>query len=125
MVYFILSEPLNYFQVRTFDNIDVRWWPYYQADLAAGRTTEAEFREEFRHFIWQFGSIDNYWGHPLYLGGTNKDGTSAYNPLSLIILDVVEKTALPTPKFQLKIAKNTPDEIWWKALDMLRKHAPL
>ena len=125
MVYFILSEPLNYFQVRTFDNIDVRWWPYYQADIAAGRTTEAEFREEFRHFIWQFGSIDNYWGHPIYLGGTNKDGTTAYNPLSLIILDVVEKTALPTPKFQLKMAKNTPDEIWWKALDMLRKHAPL
>ena len=125
MVYFILSEPLNYFQVRTFDNIDVRWWPYYQADLAAGRTTEAQFREDFRHFLWQFGSIDNYWGHPIYLGGTNKDGTSAYNPLSLIILDVVEKTALPTPKFQLKMAKNTPDEIWWKALDMLRKHAPL
>ncbi len=125
MVYFILSEPLNYFQVRTFDNIDVRWWPYYQADLAAGRTTEAEFREDFRHFIWQFGSIDNYWGHPIYLGGTNKDGSTAYNPLSLIILDVVEKTALPTPKFQLKMAANTPDEIWWKALDMLRKHAPL
>ena len=125
MVYFILSEPLNYFQVRTFDNIDVRWWPYYQADLAAGRTTEVEFREEFRHFLWQFGSIDNYWGHPMYLGGTNKDGTSAYNPLSLVILDVIEKTALPTPKFQLKLAKNTPDEIWWKALDMLRKHAPL
>jgi len=125
MVYFILSEPLNYFQVRTFDNIDVRWWPYYQADLAAGRTTEAEFREEFRHFLWQFGSIDNYWGHPIYLGGTNKDGTTAYNPLSFIILDVVEKTALPTPKFQLKLAKNTPDEIWWKALDMLRKHCPL
>ena len=125
MVYFILSEPLNYFQVRTFDNIDVRWWPYYQADLAAGRTTEAEFREDFRHFLWQFGSIDNYWGHPIYLGGTNKDGTTAYNPLSLIILDVVEKTALPTPKFQMKMAKNTPDEVWWKALDMLRKHAPL
>ncbi len=125
MVYFILSEPLNYFQVRTFDNIDVRWWPYYQADLAAGRTTEAEFREEFRHFLWQFGSIDNYWGHPIYLGGTNRDGTSAYNPLSLIILDVVEKTALPTPKFQLKMAKNTPDEVWWKALDMLRRHCPL
>ena len=125
MVYFILSEPLNYFQVRTLDNIDVRWWPYYQANLAAGRTTEAQFREDFRHFLWQFGSIDNYWGHPIYLGGTNKDGTSAYNPLSMIILDVVEQTALPTPKFQLKMAKNTPDEIWWKALDMLRKHAPL
>ena len=125
MVYFILSEPLNYFQVRTFDNIDVRWWPYYQADIAAGRTTEADFREDFRHFLWQFGSIDNYWGHPIYLGGTNKDGSTAYNPLSLIILDVVEKTALPTPKFQLKLAKNTPDAVWCKALDMLRKHCPL
>ena len=125
MVYFILSEPLNYFQVRTFDNIDVRWWPYYRRDLAAGRTTEEDFREEFRHFLWQFGSIDNYWGHPIYLGGTNEDGSTAYNPLSLVILDVVEKTALPTPKFQLKMAENTPDEIWWKALDMLRKHCPL
>ena len=125
IVYFILSEPLNYFQVRTFDNIDARWWPYYQADIAAGRTTEAEFREDFRHFLWQFGSIDNYWGHPIYLGGTNPDGSTAYNPLSLVILDVVEKTALPTPKFQLKMAANTPDEIWWKALDMLRRHCPL
>ena len=125
MVYFILSEPLNFFQVRTFDNIDVRWWPYYQRDLAAGRTTEAEFREEFRHFLWQFGSIDNYWGHPIYLGGTTPDGSTAYNPLSLVILDVVEKTALPTPKFQMKMAANTPDEIWWKALDMLRSHCPL
>lgn len=125
MVWFCISEPLNHFQVRTFDNIDVRWWPYYQRDIAAGVTTEAEFREQFHHLMWQFGSIDNYWGHPFYLGGTNEDGSSIYNPLSLIILDQIEKTALPTPKFQLKMAKNTPDAIWWKALDMLRKHCPL
>ncbi len=125
MVYFILSEPLNYFQVRTMGNIDRLWWPYYQCDLAAGRTTEAEFREDFRHFIWQFGSIDNYWGHPIYLGGVNLDGRSAYNPLSMILLDVVEREALPTPKFQLKFGPDTPDEIWWKALSMLRRHAPL
>ena len=125
MVWFCISEPLNYFQVRTFDNIDVRWWPYYQRELATGTYSEAEFREEFHHLLWQFGSIDNYWGHPFYLGGTKKDGSSEYNPLSLVILDQIEKTALPTPKFQLKIAKNTPDEIWWKSLDMLRKHCPL
>ncbi len=125
MVYFILSEPLNYFQVRTMGNIDRLWWPYYQRDIAAGIYSESEFREDFRHFIWQFGSIDNYWGHPIYLGGVNLDGRAAYNPLSQIILDVVEKEALPTPKFQLKMGSDTPDAIWWKALDMIRRHCPL
>ena len=117
MLYFILSEHVNRFQVRTLGNIDASWWPYYKADLAAGRTTEAAFREEFRHFIWQFGSIDNYWGHPMYLGGTKADGTTEYNPLSEVILDVIDQEALPTPKFQVKLAANTPDAIWAKALE--------
>ena len=125
MLYFILSEHVNRFQVRTLGNIDRIWWPYYKADLASGRTTEAEFREEFRHFIWQFGSIDNYWGHPIYLGGTKKDGSTEYNPLSEIILDVVDREALPTPKFQIKLANNTPAAIWRKSLDMLRRHRSL
>jgi len=125
MVYFILSEPLNYFQVRTMGNIDRIWEPYYLRDVAAGRTTEESFREQFRHFIWQFGSIDNYWGHPIYLGGVNLDGRSAYNELSRIILEVVDREALPTPKFQLKIGPDTPDGIWNLALDMLRRHRSL
>jgi len=122
---FIVSEYYDRFQVRAFGSIDRLWWPYYERDLREGRTTEAEFREDFRHFIWQFGSIDNYWGHPLCLGGTQADGTTEYNPLSLILLDVCDHEALPTPKLQLKMAKNTPDAIWRKALEMERRHRSL
>ena len=122
---FIVSEYFDRFQVRALGSIDVLWRPYYEADLAAGRTTEAQFREDFRHFIWQAGSIDNYWGHPICLGGTKADGTTEYNPFSLVLLDVVDREALPTPKLQLKIAKNTPDFIWDKALRMLRNHRSL
>jgi len=125
MVYFILSEHIDRFQVRTLGNVDRLWWPYYQADLAAGRTTEAEFREEFRHFAWQFGSIDNYWGHPMYFGGTKRDGTTEYNPLSLVLLDVLDREGLASPKIQVKLADSTPPEIWRKALDMLRRHRSL
>ena len=125
MLYFILSEHLDRFQVRTMGNIDRLWWPYYAADLKAGRTTEGEFREEFRHFLWQFGSIDNYWGHPIYLGGTKRDGTTEYNPLSLVMLDVIDREGLASPKFQLKIADSTPREVWRKALAMLRRHRSL
>lgn len=121
-IYFVVSEYLDGFQVRSFGAIDSLWRAYYERDLREGRTTEAEFREDFRHFIWQFGSIDNYWGHPLCLGGTKADGTTEYNPLSLVLLDVVDREALPTPKIQLKIAKNTPEWLWDKALRMLRNH---
>ena len=119
---FTVSEYYDRFQVRSFGAIDRLWWPYYRADLAAGRTTESQFREDFRHFIWQFGSIDNYWGHPLCFGGTKADGSTEYNPLSLVMLDVVDREALASPKLQLKIAPNTPDGIWRKALEMERRH---
>ena len=122
---FIVSEYFDRFQVRALGSIDALWRPYYEADLAAGRTTEAQFREDFRHFIWQAGSIDNYWGHPICLGGTKADGTTEYNPFSLVLLDVCDREALPTPKLQLKIAKSTPDFIWDKALRMLRNHRSL
>lgn len=122
---FIVSEYFDRFQVRAFGAIDSLWASYYECDLREGRTTEAQFREDFRHFIWQFGSIDNYWGHPLCLGGTKADGTTEFNPLSLILLDVVDREGLPTPKLQLKIAKNTPDAVWDKALRMLRNHRSL
>ena len=122
---FIVSEYFDRFQVRAFGAIDALWAPYYGRDLREGRTTEVQFREDFRHFIWQFGSIDNYWGHPLCLGGTKADGTTEYNALSHILLDVVDGEALPTPKLQLKIAKNTPDAIWDKALRMIRNHRSL
>ena len=122
---FIVSEYFDRFQVRALGSIDDLWAPYYERDLREGRTTEAQFREDFRHFIWQFGSIDNYWGHPICLGGTKADGTTAYNPFSLVLLDVADREALPSPKLQLKIARNTPDAVWDKALRMLRNHRSL
>ena len=124
-LYFVLSEHFEAVQARSLSIIDQTLWPYYQADVTAGRTTEAEFREQFAHFLWQWGSIDNYWGQPVTMGGTKADGTTEYNPLSLVILDVMDQCALPTPKFHLKIAPNTPDAVLNKALDMARRHRPL
>ena len=124
-LYFVLSEHFESVQARSLSIIDKTLWPYYQRDLAAGRTTEAEFREQFRHFLWQWGSIDNYWGQPVTMGGTKTDGTTEYNPLSAVILEVMDECALPTPKFHLKVADNTPDAILRQALDMARRHRSL
>ena len=42
--------------------------------------------------------------------------------MSKIILDVVDECALPTPKFLVKVAPNTPHWAWDKMLDMARRH---
>ena len=88
-LYFVMSEHMEAIQCRSLSIIDKTLWPYYQADLAAGRTTEAEFREQFAHFLWQWGSIDNYWGQPITMGGTKADGTTEYNEVSKILLDIL------------------------------------
>ncbi len=121
-LYFIYSEHLDHIQCRSLTEIDVFLTPYYDADLAAGRTTEAEFREQFKHFLWQWGSINNYWNQPVGLGGTNPDGSSAFNHVSKIVMDVMDECNLPTPKFLVKIAPNTPDWAMNRLMDLARRH---
>ncbi|MBR3085207.1 MAG: serine hydrolase [Kiritimatiellae bacterium] len=121
-LYFMFSEHLDGIQCRSLTELDVFLTPYYDADIAAGRTTEAEFREQLKHFLWQWGSIANYWNQPVGLGGTKPDGTTEFNHVSKIILDVMDECALTTPKFLVKVAPNTPDWALDKMLDMARRH---
>ncbi len=121
-LYFFFSEHLDGIQCRSLTELDVFLTPCYDADIAAGRTTEAEFREQLKHFLWQWGSVGNYWNQPVGFGGTNPDGSSAYNHVSKIILDVMDECALATPKFLAKVAPNTPGWAWDQMLDMARRH---
>ena len=117
-LYFFYSEHLDGIQCRSLTELDVFLTPYYDADIAAGRTTEAEFREQLKHFLWQWGSVSNYWNQPVGLGGTRKDGTSEFNHVSKIILEVMDECNLTTPKFLVKVAPNTPDWAMDKMMDM-------
>ena len=93
--YFFLSEHVDNLQVRSLGAMDILYAPLYRADLAAGRTTPDEFRRDLAYFWWQWGSVDNYWGQPVALGGTKADGTTEYNEVSDLVLDVHDELALP------------------------------
>ena len=117
----MFSEHIDRLQVRSLGNLDRMLGPYYERDLREGRFTEAQIREFFACFLMQWASINNYWGHPFYLGGTRADGGSEINALSYLILDVFDQLSIPTPKIQIKLARNTPVEFLNKALDMIRR----
>ena len=118
-LYFLISEHIDYLQVRTIGNFDRLFYPYYKADLARG-VTEEEIRTEIAYFLMQFVAIGNYWNQPVYLGGTKADGSTEINALSYLFLDVYDKMSIYTPKVQLKFSQNTPKDIVYKMLDMIR-----
>ena len=119
-LYFMFSEHMDHLQVRSLGNLDRMLTPFYDRDLADGTFTDEQMREMFDHFFMQWGSIDNYWGQPVYLGGTKADGSTQINHLTHFILDEAAKLHLPTPKIQIKIAKNTPDDFIDRVLALIR-----
>ena len=120
-LYFMFSEHIDWFQVRSLGNLAVIVDPYFQADLAAGRFTEAQAREFFAYFMMQFASINNYWGHPFFFGGTKANGETEINDLAYIILDVHDKLGITSPKLHLKIDYKTPQKFIDQAFDMIRR----
>ncbi len=120
-LFFIFGEHIDRFQVRSLGNLDRMLYPYFQHDIAEGRYTEKEIRDFFAYFMMQWASIDNYWGHPFYFGGSKANGETEINDLSYLILDVYDQLDIPTPKLQIKIAANTPVKFIDKALDMIRR----
>ena len=120
-LFFMFGEHIDRFQVRSLNNLDRTIYPYYLNDLKEKRYTEEQIRELFAYFMMQWASIDNYWGHPFYLGGTKKNGESEINDLSYLILDVFDELSICTPKIQIKKSANTPVKFTNKVLDMIRR----
>lgn len=121
-VYFLISECIDSFQVRSLGNgLDNTLYSFYKNDLESGKYTEEEIGNFLSYFLMQWSAIGNYWGQPFYMGGTDINGNTRYNELSLMILEVYDELEIYNPKIQLKINENTPDFILKKAFDMIRR----
>ena len=120
-IYFIISECIDFYQVRSLGyGLDATLYPFYKRDIEDGVFTKEEIREFLGYFLIQFSAIGNYWNQPMYLAGTNIDGSTKVNELSYLILDVYDELGLYNPKIQIKISKKTPKEFVYKVLDMIR-----
>ncbi len=121
-LYFIISESVDNYQVRSLGNgLDNTLYKFYKSDLETGNCTREEIKNDLSYFLLQWSAIGNYWGQPFYMGGTNLDGSTRYNELSELILETYDELEIYNPKIQLKINENTPDHIFNKAFDMVRR----
>lgn len=120
-LFFMISEHIDNFQVRSLGyGLDSTLLPFVKADLESGRFTEEEISEFIAYFLMQFSAIGNYWGQPVYLGGTGLDGNTKICDLSYTIIDIYDKLGIYNPKVQIKVGKNTPDSFLRKVLEMIK-----
>ena len=119
-LYFIISEHIDYLQVRSLSNFDRLFFDLYQNDLNNG-VSEDELRRDLAYFFLQFTAIGNYWNQPVFLGGEQADGSTEINELSYLFLDVYDKMNIYNPKIQIKLSQSTPKTFVLKALDIIRR----
>ena len=134
----VMYQLLLYMDARypalAFGRFDQYTWPFLRADLAAGRATMEEAREIVDAFLLKANcfyraappflnevvGVGNTYQHTT-IGGVDPDtGEDAGNPVTYMILDSMGKLLLHDPTISIRIHKNTPDELWERAIEMTK-----
>ena len=96
--------------------IDQYLFPYYEADVKAGRLTEETALEEMEEFFIACNRDSDLYigvqqgdnGQSVMLGGVTRDGKPAFNDLSRLCLKACGELKLVDPKINLRVDKSTP-----------------
>lgn len=115
-IYFLRRANSTHIGLGRFDQY---MYPYFTEDLRRGVTKEELFETLEAFFISLNYDSDLYPGiqigdngQSIVLGGKNIDGSTAYNELSEMCLKASLELSLIDPKVNLRVDKNTPDEIF-------------
>ena len=128
----VMLESLN--SAVSFGRIDQYLYPYYRDDLDEGRLT----RERALELLLQFSikttehvmllseRISQYHGGFLIVqaaivGGTDGEGEDTTNPLTYLMLDVMEQHRMRDPNYQARVHRGSPPEYLSRALDVARQ----
>ncbi len=114
------------FSIGRFDQFTYK---YFKNDIENGTLTMDEAQEIVDAF---FLKINSFYGgatqylvhmigantyHHTTIGGVDRDGNDATNPVSYMVLESIARLKLHDPTISLRIDKDTPKEIWELAIE--------
>ena len=112
--------------------IDQYLFPFYDKDIAEGRLTREQAEELLEcfwikpnyayDFIYRVGrtrGITSGYGQLITIGGLGPDGEDVSNDLTWLMLDVIEEMNLLEPKPNVRLHKNTPDDLLKRVAGMI------
>ena len=116
-------------------HIDQHLWPFYQKGLEEG-TLSRDDAKELLSCLWikfnnqpappkvgvtalESGTYNDFTN--INIGGVDRNGNSATNDLSYMILEIQEELHELQPGLSIHIAKNTPDEFLLEGIKVIRQ----
>ena len=117
----------------TAGRFDQYMYPYYKADIDAGRITDAEVLELLEILRVKVMKLNRVSGkanrtknagmakwYNWTIGGVRADGSDATNELTYLLLEAAKDTHLPHHTLTLRVHEGTPDALMVKALECVR-----
>ena len=114
----------------TFGHLDRMLYPYYQADLSAGRITPEEAHQLFCDLLlytkvrFRTDSEFHETSTTIQLGGCDRDGNVIYNALTDMILQAAIDTRSLNTKLNCRISRKHPDEYLQKIMSVQLANLP-
>ncbi len=100
-------------------------WPYYQADVAAGRLTPAGALLLIEAlYLLLNENIPDGLAVAVMVGGRDPQGQDATNPLSYLCLEALRRTRLVYPTVGICWHAGTPDDLSELAVDLMTRGCP-
>jgi len=114
--------------------IDQYLYPYYQRDIDSGQMTRDEAREllqcywlkhnyayDYQGRVGTNQGINSGFGQLITLGGLGPHGEDASNPLTWLMLDVIEDMNVVEPKPNIRLHHDTPDDLLQRVVGIISK----
>ena len=98
----------------SFGRFDQYLWPFLKINIAKKRMNKDEALELLCCFFMKCCEGDE--SQNLIVGGSDFDGNSMENPLSLLVLEACRKIKVWQPSLSVRIGKSTSDKFWKEAL---------
>jgi len=108
--------------VRSMGHFDRTFYPYYRADIEAGRLAREQAKELIKFLWFKFHSRtrgrDN--GKNFLFGGQYPDGSGVTNELTYLALEAYEELNTPDPKLSVRFLPQTEEALYRRVADLIR-----